>query len=136
MGHAENVPQKDLSKPEQQTYYLPMHGVFKSSSSTTKLHLVFDASAKSLNGFSLNDLLLPGPSLYPMITSIVIKFRSHQIAISSDISKMFREVVLNPKHEDYHRFLQQNLKGAIEDWRRVRLTFGVSSSPYLASQVL
>ena len=136
MGHAEKVPQKDLSKPEQQTYYLPMHGVFKSSSSTTKLRLVFDASAKSLNGFSLNDLLLPGPSLYPMITSIVIKFRSHQIAISSDISKMFREVILNPKHKDYHRFLRRNLKGAIEDWRRVRLTFGVSSCPYLVSQVL
>ena len=102
LGHAEKVPQEDLSKPVEKTYYLLMHGVFKASSSTTKLRIVFNASAKTSNGLSLNDLILPGPSLYPMITSLIIKFRTHKIAISSDISKMFREIVLNPEHRDFH----------------------------------
>ena len=84
------APKKFVSKPEQRAYYLPMHGIFKSSLSTTKLRIVFTANSKSSNVSLLNDLLLPKSSLYPMITSIVIKFRSHQIAISGDILKMFR----------------------------------------------
>ena len=136
LGHAEKVPQEDLSKPVEKTYFLPMHGVFKASSSTTKLCIVFDASAKTSNGLSLTDLILPGPSLYPMITSLIIKFRTHKIAISSDISKMFGEIVLNPEHSDFHQFLRRISQGQIEDWRMLRLTFGVSSSPYLASQIL
>ena len=44
LGHAEPVPQEDLPKPENQCYYLPMHGVTKLSSTTTKLRVVFDAS--------------------------------------------------------------------------------------------
>ena len=72
-----------------------MHDVTKEESTTTKLHVVFDASAKSSSGVSLNDQLLPGPSLYPMLTSVLNKFRLHPIGMSADISKMFREVGLN-----------------------------------------
>ena len=61
MQHAEFVPDVDLKKLPSQSYYLPMHGVVKASSSTTKLRIVYDASAKSSSGVSLNDTLLPGP---------------------------------------------------------------------------
>ena len=63
-----------------------MHAVCKDSSSTTKLRVVFDASAKSSNGISLNDILMVGPTLYPSITDILIRFRSYKVAISADIS--------------------------------------------------
>ena len=135
LDHAEKVPAADLEKPQSETFYLPMHGVVKESSSTTKLRIVFDASAKSTTGVSLNDTLLPGPSLYPLLTSVLIRFRQHAIALTSDISKMFREVVLDSSERDYHRFLRRK-ESQLEDWRMKRLTFGVSSSPYLASQVL
>ena len=52
-GHAERVPPEDLRKPETDTYYLPMHGVVKEASTTTKLCVVFDASAKTSSGVSL-----------------------------------------------------------------------------------
>ena len=45
MDHAEVVPETDLTRPEGDCYYLSMHGVVKEFSSTTKLHIVFDASA-------------------------------------------------------------------------------------------
>ena len=58
MNHAELVPVADLQKPPKEIFYLPMHAVRKEHSSTTKLRVVFDASAKSASGISLNDLLL------------------------------------------------------------------------------
>ena len=36
----------------------------------------------------------------------------------------------------YHEFLRQSEDGTIEDHRMRRLTFGISTSPYLATQVL
>ena len=51
--HSELVPVEDLSKPDSETYYLPMHGVVKESSTTNKLRFVFDSSSKSTSDHSL-----------------------------------------------------------------------------------
>ena len=42
----------------------------RDNSTTTKVRPVFDASAKSSSGVSLNDQLLAGPNLYPFISDI------------------------------------------------------------------
>ncbi len=124
LGHAEPVPACDLQKPDSKVFYLPAHGVV-------------DASAKTTSGISLNDILLPGINLYPLITDVVLFFRTHVIGMSADISKMFREVGLHPDDRDLHRFLQPGLRGeGITDMRMTRVTFGVTSSPFLATQVL
>ena len=137
MDHAELVPKEDLEKPDKDCYYLPMHGVQKESSSTTRLRIVFDASAKTSSGHSLNDQLLTGPSLYPKLTSVITQFRQHRIAASADISKMFTEILLHPNERDFHRFLRYSPSShQIETCRMKRLTFGVSSSPFLATKVL
>ena len=72
-----------------------MHGVVKESSTTTKLRVVFDASAKTSTGYSLNDILLPGPSLYPKLTKMINQFCLNKIGMSDDILKMFREISLD-----------------------------------------
>jgi len=76
LGHAEPIPNNELNLPDPQVYYMPMHSVVKESSSTTKLRVVFDASAKTSSGHSFNDTLAVGPTLYPPITDILIKFRT------------------------------------------------------------
>ena len=88
MEHAEVIPEEDLKKPVAEYFYLPMHGIEKNSSSTTKLIIVFDASARTSYRNSLNDTLLPGPCVYPAISDLLLRFRSHMVAVSADIEKM------------------------------------------------
>lgn len=133
LRHAEIVPKEQLNRDH---YYFPVHGVAKESSTTTKLRAVFDASCKTSSGHSLNDQLLPGPNLYPLLTSILNRFRMQQIALTADISKMFREILLHPEERDYHRFIHRSESGQLVSARMKRLTFGVTSSPFLATQTL
>ncbi len=81
-----------------------MHGVVKESSTSTKLRIVFDASARTTSGYSLNDTLIPGPTPYPLLTNVLLRFRQHVIGMSADISKMFREVSLHSDDRDLHRY--------------------------------
>lgn len=73
-------------------YYFPHHGVLKNSSITTKLRVVFDGSAKSSTGISLNDVLRVGPTIQDDLFSILIRFRKHNYVIKGDITKMYRQV--------------------------------------------
>ena len=137
LGHARPVTKQEMESPTQDCYYLPMHGVCKESSSTTKLRVVFDASAKAANHISLNNTLSVGPTLHATLDQILIRFRTYRIALSGDISKMYREVLLSPKDRQLHRFLWcPQTDQPVKDYCMQRVTFGVASSPYLAVQTL
>ena len=111
-----------------------MHGISKDSSTSTKLRVIFDASAICSNSISLNQTLAVGPTLYPTLASILLRFRLHPIALTADISKMFRAVHLDPSDRDLHRFLWR--ADPIRDYCMTRVTFGVLSSPFLAVKIL
>ena len=132
--HAELVPANELSLPN---FYLPMHSVTKQSSTSTKLRVVFDGSAATSTGASLNNILQIGPTLHPTLAHILIKFRSYPVALTADVAKMYREVELAPEDRDLHRFIwRPTTEEPIQDYRMTRVTFGVSASPYLAIRTL
>ena len=136
MGHAERVPLEDMNKSESEVFYLPMHAVYKRSSSTTKVRPVFDAWAKSSSGVSLNDTLLVGPTVHPPLID-VLRFRLHCIALTADISKMYRAVELTLADRDMHRFVwRSNPKEVLKDYRMTHVTFGVSASSYAANMAV
>ena len=137
LGHAEPVPPGDIQKPHKDTFYLPMHAVRKEHSSTTKVRVVFDASAKSTTGVSLNDTLLVGPTIHPSLTDVLLRFRSHRVALMADVSKMYRAIELVPTDRDLHRFVwRKNLKDPLRDYRMTRVTFGVSASSFAANMAV
>ena len=105
LEHAEVVPKADLGRPHDKVFYLPMHAVRKDSSSTTKLRVVFDASAKSSTGISLNDTLLVGHTVHSSLIDVLLRFRSHRVALIADVSKMYRAVRLSESDRDLHRFV-------------------------------
>ena len=81
LDHAEVVPFSDLDKPPHQSFYLPMHAVRKDCSTTTKLRIVFDASAKTSTGVSLNDILLVGYTVHSSLVDVLLRFRLHRITL-------------------------------------------------------
>lgn len=105
MQHAELVPVADLQKPVKDVFYLPMHAIHKEQSTTTKLRVVFDASAKSTTGVSLNDTLMVGSTVHPPLVDVLLRFRFHRIALTTDVSKMYRAIELIPSDRDLHRFV-------------------------------
>ena len=134
LGYAELVPAQALN-PSVEKFYLPMHGVLKESSTSTKLRVVFDASAHTSTQLSLNDILMTGPTLYPNLDTILLRFRLHQVAISADVSKMYRAVHFDPKDRDLHRFLwREQPTGPLLDYHMTWVTFGVLSSHTLPSE--
>ena len=81
LGHMSPLNDYDLSLDKSDIYYLPHHSVFKGSSLTTKLRMVFDASAKTTNNLSLNDTLMGGPTIQQDLFSIMVHFRTHRYAL-------------------------------------------------------
>ena len=137
MKHAEPIPAADLDKPPRDVFYLPMHAVKKESSSTTKIRAVFDASAKSSSNVSLNDILLVGPTVHSPLIDVLLRFRLHRIALTADVSKMYRAVKLVESDRDLHRFVwRSDTSKPLQDYRMTRVTFGVSASSFAANMSL
>ena len=133
MGHAE-VPESALNSSLENTFYLPMHVVHKETSSTTKLRVVFDASAKSDTGVSLNDQLLVGPTVHSSLLDVLLRFRIHRVALTTDVSRMYRAVVLPDSDRDLHRFVwRSQVHEPLKDYRMTRVAFGVSASSFIAN---
>ena len=111
-----------------------MHVVRKESSTTTKLRAVFDASANTSTGISLNDTLLVGPTVHSPLIDVLVRFRSYRVALIADVSRMYRAILLSESDKDLHRFVWRNdPKAPLEDFRMTRVTFGVSSSSFIAN---
>ena len=137
MKHAEFVPVADLQKPPEEVFYLPMHAVRKEHSTTTKIRAVFDASAKSSTGVSLNDTLLVGPTVHSPLIDVLLRFRLHRVALTTDVSKMYRAIELAPPDRDLHRFVWRRTPDEpLLDCRMTRVTFGVSASSFAANMAV
>ena len=124
----EVIPQEEINKPSNEVYYLPHHCVFKEDSTTTKLPVVFDGSAKTSNGVSLNESLMVGPVVQNDLFTILNRFRFRVAALSADIAKMYRQVEHDSPDKALHRLLWRNSKNEeIQHLRMKRWTYGIAS---------
>ncbi|XP_058817710.1 uncharacterized protein LOC131681019 [Topomyia yanbarensis] len=131
---------RQSSKEDQQRfkgYYLPHHPVVKEESNTTKVRVVFDASAKTSTGFSLNDSLCVGPVVQDDLLSIVLRFRKYLVALVADIEKMYRQVSVQPEDVPYQRILWRFDKTEpIQIYDLLTVTYGLAPSSFLATRTL
>ena len=84
--------------------YLPHHAVIRRDKTTTKLRIVYDASAKT-TGPSLNNCLDPGPKFDQKILEILSRFRVHRVAVHADIEKAFLMISVSPPDREFLCFL-------------------------------
>lgn len=127
------ISNEDLLNPVSQSYYMPHFGVIREQSETTKLRVVFDASAKSSSGISLNSILFSGPKLQNELFNTLLKFRCHSIALTSDIEKMFRQIQVDKSDIDYQRiFWRENPEEPLQEFHLLTVTYGTACSPYLS----
>ncbi|XP_050072602.1 uncharacterized protein LOC126560688 [Anopheles maculipalpis] len=118
-------------------YYLPHHAVVKETSTTTKVRVVFDASCKSASGYSLNDKLLVGPVIQDDLFTIIVRFRSHAIALSADVEKMYRQIRHDDDDQRYLRIrYRYNPTEPIQTFQLQTVTYGTASAPFLATRTL
>ena len=101
--YAELVPSAEFA--EKECCYLPHSAVIQENRQTTKVRVVHDASAKGLDGFSINDCLMSGPKLHPDIVGILLRFRLNRVGLMADISKMFFQIHNLKEERKYHRYL-------------------------------
>ena len=113
-------------------HYIPHHGVIRRDKLTTKLTVVYDASAKS-DGVALNDCLYAGPPLAENIFDVLLRFRVNQVALTGDVEKAFLMVGMAEEGRDVLRFLWVD---DIVVPRFTRVVFGVSSSPFLLNATI
>ncbi|XP_055543767.1 uncharacterized protein LOC129729280 [Wyeomyia smithii] len=117
--------------------YLPHHPVFKFSSTTTKTRVVFDASCKTASGYSLNDSLLVGPVVQQDLLSLIMRFRTHAVALVADVEKMYRQVLVHSNDQPLQRILwRSNPNEPIATYELQTVTYGTASAPYLATKTL
>ena len=132
-GMVEIVAKPTLAVSDR-VHYLPHHGVVRQDKATSKLRVVYDASARS-TGPSLNDCLYTGPKFGQSIFDILLRFRLQRVALTGDIEKAFLMVSVGERDRDSLRFLWAT-KPHVETpdiitLRFTRVVFGVSSSPFL-----
>ena len=137
LGHLVKVDEALIHRiPNSQKYYLP-HLAVEKESTTTKLRVVLNGSAKTSTGVSLNDKIAVGPTLQDQLICHILRFRMHKIALSGDVSKMYRQVLLNEEARKFHLFLWRDTPDEpISCYEMTRVTYGITSSCYHAVRAL
>lgn len=70
-----------------------------------KYRVVFDGSRKTSSGHCVNDIQMVGERLQDTLFMILIRFRMSPIAVTADIQKMYRQVLIHPDDRDFQRIV-------------------------------
>ena len=130
LGHMVKILQQKISA--RPSYYLPHHGVLREDSLTTKLRAVFNGSALTTNGNSLNDIMHTGPNLSPNIVDVLTCIRTQPFVFSTDITKMYRQIKVHLSDWNLQRILWVDDKGQLTHFHLTTVTYGTRAAPYLA----
>ena len=125
------------TEPEK-AFYIPHKAVVRKQAETTKLRVVYDASAKETEAQpSLNDCLHPGPPLQNLLWDVLVKSRFLPVLLTGDLKQAFLRVRIKAQDRDSLRFhWKEPNSDAILVYRFTRALFGLTCSPFLLGGVL
>ncbi|XP_037930335.1 uncharacterized protein LOC119665091, partial [Teleopsis dalmanni] len=134
LGHMTRVEDPKLNEPH---YYIPHHCVLKPSSTSTKLRVVFDASCPTSSSRALNDILLVGPTIQPELYLLLLQFRLYRYALTADIVKMFRQILVDKGDRRFQYILWRDTDAEpVSTYELNTVTYGTASAPFLSTRSL
>ena len=119
-------------------FYIPHKAVIRETAETTKMRIVYDASARATpESPSLNECLYPGPPLQNQLWDILVRQRAYPIAVTADIQKAFLQIRIRECERDALRFhWRKSEDEKLEILRFTRALFGLAPSPFLLGGVI
>ncbi|BES94226.1 Retrotransposon protein [Nesidiocoris tenuis] len=135
LGHMRRLEPLDVKHSP--NYYIPHHAVHREGDPPERIRVVFNASQRTSNGRSLNEILLVGPKLQSEISCMITRFRSFRYVFISDIRQMFRQIRHPESDHDMLRIVWRNSSDEpIQDFALCTVTYGTTSAPFLANRVV
>ncbi|XP_029174695.1 uncharacterized protein LOC114943271 [Nylanderia fulva] len=136
LGHMTKI--KPTEFPAQApAYYIPHRAVIREHSNTTRLRVVFNASCNTATSKSLNSALHVGAKLQTDLVAVVLQWRQPRFALSADIAKMYRQILVHPLDTKYQCLLWRSSPTAqVDEYRLLTVTYGTAAAPFLALRVL
>ncbi|XP_055590863.1 uncharacterized protein LOC129742951 [Uranotaenia lowii] len=134
-GYAHRATKAELEDTDpRRVWYLPL-GVAINPRKPEKIRMIWDASS-TVDGISLNAMLLKGPDELPPLPWILFRFRQFPVAVSADISEMFHQVRILPEDKQAQRFLwRKDPNQTPEIFVMDVATFGSTCSPASAQYI-
>ena len=131
-GVVENAPEIPTGD---RVYYMPHKPVARQNATTTKVRMVFDASAKpNATSDSINDCMFTGPPLQPHLWDILVRTRLMQNLVLADIQKAFLQIEVREEDRDSFKFLY-NVNSIENHLRFTRVPFGAEASFHSGSHI-
>ena len=120
-------------------FYIPHKAVIRENAETTKMRIVYDASARANDTApSLNECLDAGPPLQNQLWKVLVRGRFYAVAIAGDIRKAFLQVRVREEDRDALRFhwISTEHPEQVRTLRFTRALFGLGPSPFLLGGVI
>lgn len=134
-GYARMLSESEAAVVDTRTWYLP-HFAIVNPNKPGKMRVVFDAAA-TVNGVSLNSLLLKGPDLNKPLLTVLHRFRIGVVGVCADIREMFLQVRIRQQDVNSQRFLWRrgDVSRGIDVYVMQAMIFGAACSPSSAQHV-
>lgn len=130
LGHMSPVEPNFMDRCK---FFLPHHCVVREDKTTTKLRVVFDGSACSSTGYSLNDILMSGPTIQAKLATTLLRFRSVSVALTADICKMYRCVRISNDDSFLQCILwRDSPHEEVKTFKLDTVTYGTKPASFLA----
>ena len=120
-------------------FYIPHKPVIRETPESTKLRIVYDASAQGHDKApSLNDYLHAGPPLQNQLWAVLVPARFHPVLTTGNMKQAFLQVRISQQGRHAMRFhwIADLETRRVETLRFTRTLFGLSSSPFLLRGVI
>jgi hypothetical protein len=131
LGHMRPVPSETSVGEARRNniFFLPHHAVLRPDSTTIKTRVVFDASAKTTSGITVNDILMTGSTIQQVLLSTILRFRTHVYAMTADISKMYRQIKIHPEDYVLQRIIWRDTPAkSLQQYQLITVTYGTASA--------